>query len=138
MAEEHVDLPSPPLHVYGISTPQTATIHFDKIFKNVEEQTSITFKKISESRNEVVIASERSFAEAAVKVGSVIKFNFNFFLRIYIFIVGCSKILAMLIWTGMLYYYILSVLFSNFSFFRFRWKLLTNYRQISPRTYVRC
>ena len=79
MAEEHVDLPSPPLHVYGISTPQTATIHFDKIFKNVEEQTSITFKKISESRNEVVIASERSFAEAAVKVCSVTKFNFNFF-----------------------------------------------------------
>jgi hypothetical protein len=67
MAEEQVDLPAPPLHIYGIATPQTATIHFDKIFKNVDEQTSITFKKISESRNEVVIASERSFAEAAVK-----------------------------------------------------------------------
>ncbi len=79
MAEEQVDLPSPPLHVYGIATPQTATIHFDKVFKNVDEQTSITFKKISESRNEVVIASERSFAEAAVKVRFNIKFNFNFF-----------------------------------------------------------
>jgi hypothetical protein len=104
MAEEHVDLPVPPLHVYGINTPQTAAIQFDKVFKNVDEQTSITFKKISESRNEVVIASERSFAEAAMKVCILILFFCSsyilIFLRIYeIKIIGRPKIFTVPLWT---------------------------------------
>jgi hypothetical protein len=66
MAEQAI--PPPPLYVYKINTPQTTPLQFEKIFKNLDEQTAITFKKISDARNEVVIASDRAFADAAVRV----------------------------------------------------------------------
>lgn len=62
------EIPPPPIYIYGINTPQTVPLQFEKVFKNLDDQTAITFKKISDARNEVVIASERAFADAAVRV----------------------------------------------------------------------
>jgi hypothetical protein len=61
------ETPPPPIYIYSINTPQTIPLQFEKVFKNVDEQTAIKFKKLSESRNEVVVASERAFADAAVR-----------------------------------------------------------------------
>lgn len=65
----------PPLYkplvsILAIPIPKTQPLSYEKTFSKIDDVTSVQLKRISESRQEVVVASERAFAEAAIKVRS--------------------------------------------------------------------
>ena len=59
---------SNPLYLYRFKLPVTSPLIFEDIFYQVEESTIESFKEISQTRNELVVASERSFTSAAMEV----------------------------------------------------------------------
>lgn len=59
---------TPPLVLAKLAFPKTVPLTYEKIFTQVDDATSLQLKKISDARYEVVVACERSFAEAAIKV----------------------------------------------------------------------
>jgi len=68
MMAETLSTQSLPVLIAKFELPTTATLNYEKIFPQVDEETAVQLKKITEVRYEVVVASERSFAEAAIKV----------------------------------------------------------------------
>jgi hypothetical protein len=58
----------PLVSLLAIPIPKTLPLSYEKTFSKVDDLTAIQLKRISESRQEVVVASERSFADAAIKV----------------------------------------------------------------------
>lgn len=56
-----------PFHVARLTFPKTQTVTFETVFKSIEDETKAELAKITESRSEVVVASERSYAEAGIK-----------------------------------------------------------------------
>jgi len=61
-------------HYHAISSvlhlplPQTVVINYSTIFKNVDEQTTKELERISNGRDEVLLASQRQYTAAAIKV----------------------------------------------------------------------
>lgn len=64
-------LSRPPVSVLSVPIPKTQPLSYEKTFSKVDDLTAVQLKRISEFRQEVVVASERSFADAAIKVRAV-------------------------------------------------------------------
>lgn len=58
----------PPVSILGLPIPKTAPLSYEQTFTKVDGVTATQLKRISDSRQEVVVASERAFADAAIKV----------------------------------------------------------------------
>ena len=58
----------PLVSILSLPIPKTVPLSYEKTFTKVDDVTAIQLKRISEFRQEVVVASERSFADAAIKV----------------------------------------------------------------------
>jgi hypothetical protein len=58
----------PPIHIAKLKIPATTPLEYERVFKHTDEETQIQLKRISDFRNEVVVASERAFGDAAVRV----------------------------------------------------------------------
>lgn len=58
----------PPVSILALPIPKTAPLSYEQTFTKVDQVTAIHLKRISELRQEVVVASERAFADAAIKV----------------------------------------------------------------------
>jgi len=55
-----------PIHILTLSIPETEEVIYENTFY-IEDETKEEFKKITDSRRGVVVASSRSYAEAAIK-----------------------------------------------------------------------
>lgn len=64
-------LSRPPVSILMVSIPKTVPLSYEKTFTKVDDVTATQLKRISESRQEVVVASERSFADAAIRVWNI-------------------------------------------------------------------
>jgi hypothetical protein len=56
-----------PVHILRIDIAKTTTLEFEKTF-SVDQTTSEEFKRITESRKDVVAASQNQFSETAITV----------------------------------------------------------------------
>lgn len=61
-------LSRPPVSILALPIPKTRPLSYEQTFTKVDGVTATQLKRISDSRQEVVVASERAFADAAIRV----------------------------------------------------------------------
>lgn len=66
--DSHPSISKPPVSVLSLPVPKTQPLSYEQTFTKVDAVTATQLKRISEYRQEVVVASERAFADAAIKV----------------------------------------------------------------------